>query len=275
MTRQEVLRTCALAALLLASNALALSARGVRRRWTRPSWSRIFTPSSASITPAPCTPRASCSTQPSSRPRRRANLARRACSPAISRRRCAFRTRPAYRRSPTPIPSPARMGSRSSSRLPTAPRWISSRTASTAFPRPMRRSSTLPQGCRGERTRMRRSPRRSSSISQAHPNAVPFVTQQNPPPESFATTTYFGVNAFAFTDASGKKTIVRYRFVPEAGDKYLDAAAAASKGPNYLMEEIASGSPRRRSRSTGSRRSHKPATRRMTRRPRGPRIGSW
>ena len=68
---------------------------------------------------------------------------------------------------------------------------------------------------------------------------MPFVTQQNPPPESLATTTYFGVNAFAFTDASGKKTTVRYRFVPQAGDKYLDAAAAASKGPNYLMEEIA------------------------------------
>ena len=74
---------------------------------------------------------------------------------------------------------------------------------------------------------------------QAHPNAVPFVTKQNPPPESYATTTYFGVNAFAFTDASGKKTMVRYRFVPQAGEKYLDAATAASKDPNYLMEEIA------------------------------------
>jgi catalase len=74
---------------------------------------------------------------------------------------------------------------------------------------------------------------------QAHPNAVPFATQQNPPPESFATTTYFGVNAFAFVDASGKKTILRYRIVPTAGEKYLDATTAASKGPNYLMEEIA------------------------------------
>ncbi len=74
---------------------------------------------------------------------------------------------------------------------------------------------------------------------QAHPYAVPFLTQQNPPPESLATTTYFGVNAFAFVDASGKKTIVRYRFVPQAGDKYLDAATAESKGPNYLMDEIA------------------------------------
>src|SRR5262245_23611460 len=73
---------------------------------------------------------------------------------------------------------------------------------------------------------------------QTHPNAVPFVTQQNPPPESLATTTYFGVNAFAFVDASGKKTFVRYRFVPEAGDKYLESAEAASKGPDYLMDEI-------------------------------------
>jgi catalase len=74
---------------------------------------------------------------------------------------------------------------------------------------------------------------------QAHPNAVPFATQQNPPPESFATTAYFGVNAFAFVDASGKKTILRYRIIPAAGEKYLDAAIAASKGPHYLMEEIA------------------------------------
>jgi catalase len=74
---------------------------------------------------------------------------------------------------------------------------------------------------------------------QSHPNAVPFVTQQKPPPESFATTAYFGVNAFAFVDASGKKTTLRYRIVPQAGEKYLDAASAASKGSNYLMEEIA------------------------------------
>ena len=57
--------------------------------------------------------------------------------------------------------------------------------------------------------------------------------------ESFATTAYFGVNAFAFVDAFGKKTTLRYRIIPEAGEKYLDASIAASKGPNYLMEEIA------------------------------------
>ena len=42
---------------------------------------------------------------------------------------------------------------------------------------------------------------------QTHPNAVPFVAQQKPPPESFATTIYFGVNAFALVDKSGKTLV--------------------------------------------------------------------
>jgi catalase len=73
----------------------------------------------------------------------------------------------------------------------------------------------------------------------SHPAALAFVTQQKPPPESLATTAYFGVNAFTFTDAAGKATMVRYRMVPQAGEKYLSADAAKAKGPNYLMEEIA------------------------------------
>jgi catalase len=42
---------------------------------------------------------------------------------ARSRRPSAFPTRRGYRRSRTTIPMPARTGSRSSSRSPTAPRW--------------------------------------------------------------------------------------------------------------------------------------------------------
>jgi catalase len=70
----------------------------------------------------------------------------------------------------------------------------------------------------------------------AHPAAKGFVTQQKPPPESFATTAFFGVNAFTFTDAAGKATTVRTRLVPQAGEKYLDPASAP-KDPNYLMTE--------------------------------------
>ena len=64
------------------------------------------------------------------------------------------------------------------------------------------------------------------------------MTSQKPPPNSYATAAYFGVNSFAMLDASGKKRFVRYRFVPVGGEQYLEPSALASKGPNYLREEI-------------------------------------
>jgi catalase len=72
----------------------------------------------------------------------------------------------------------------------------------------------------------------------AHPAAAKFLTTQKPPSVSFATITYFGVNAFAFVNDKGDKTHVRYRLVPAAGEHYLDDAAAKTKGPNYLSDEI-------------------------------------
>jgi catalase len=72
----------------------------------------------------------------------------------------------------------------------------------------------------------------------AHPVAMAFVTSQKPPPESYATACYFGVNAFRFVDARGRASFVRYRFMPQAGEHYLDAATLAGKGPDYLVDEI-------------------------------------
>jgi len=72
----------------------------------------------------------------------------------------------------------------------------------------------------------------------SHPAAKTFATTQKPPPVSYATTPYFGVNAFAVTNDKGEKAHVRYRLVPAAGEHYLDAAAAKSKGPDYLSSEI-------------------------------------
>src|SRR5262249_49604871 len=72
----------------------------------------------------------------------------------------------------------------------------------------------------------------------AHPAAKVFLTTQKPPPVSFATTPYFGVNAFAVTNAKGERAYVRYRMVPAAGEHYLDDAAIKSKSPDYLSAEI-------------------------------------
>ena len=71
-----------------------------------------------------------------------------------------------------------------------------------------------------------------------HPIAKTFLTTQKPGPVSFGTLTYFGVNAFAFIDATKHRSFVRYRFVPTAGEQLLDAASLKSKGPNYLSDEI-------------------------------------
>jgi catalase len=72
----------------------------------------------------------------------------------------------------------------------------------------------------------------------SHPIAKRFLTTQSAPPESFATSAYFGVNAFQFTNAEGQSRFVRYRFVPEAGEHHLDAKTLAGRSANYLSEEI-------------------------------------
>jgi catalase len=71
-----------------------------------------------------------------------------------------------------------------------------------------------------------------------HPGAKTFLTTQKPPPESYGTAEYYGVNAFKFTDAAGHALFVRYRFVPAAGEHYLDAAAMKTRGADYLQPEL-------------------------------------
>ena len=73
----------------------------------------------------------------------------------------------------------------------------------------------------------------------SHPIAKTFLTTQKPAPVSYCTISYFGVNAFAYTNAQKQRNFVRYRFVPKTGEEFLDAAALKSKGPNYLSDEIA------------------------------------
>lgn len=72
----------------------------------------------------------------------------------------------------------------------------------------------------------------------SHPVAKTFLTTQKPAPVSWATLSYFGVNAFKFNNAQGKSNFVRDRFVPVNGEQLLSEAALKSMGPNYLREEI-------------------------------------
>jgi len=72
----------------------------------------------------------------------------------------------------------------------------------------------------------------------SHPAALKFVKTPRPPPASFATLTYYGVNAFKFTNAQGTVRFARYQIVPAAGEHTLDDAASKAASVNYLMEEL-------------------------------------
>ena len=71
-----------------------------------------------------------------------------------------------------------------------------------------------------------------------HPIAKTFLTTQKPPPESYATLSYFGVNAFQFANSNGDRNFVRYRFVPVGGEVVLTPECLAAMGPNYLQTEL-------------------------------------
>ena len=71
-----------------------------------------------------------------------------------------------------------------------------------------------------------------------HPNTVRFLSTPNPQPASFATYSYFGNNSFVFVNAQGKRQPIRYQIIPVAGEQHLDPAAAATKSPEFLEDEL-------------------------------------
>jgi len=72
----------------------------------------------------------------------------------------------------------------------------------------------------------------------AHPKALQFVQAPKPLPTSFARESFFAVSAVKFTAAGGTSRYGRFRILPELGNDYLDASAAAALGPNFLFDEI-------------------------------------
>ena len=72
----------------------------------------------------------------------------------------------------------------------------------------------------------------------AHPAALKWVSTPRPPPESFGTLAFYGVNAFKFTNAKGVSHYARYQILPVAGEHALTAAEVAKVDPNYLMDEL-------------------------------------
>lgn len=71
-----------------------------------------------------------------------------------------------------------------------------------------------------------------------HPETQAFLAGLKPLPQGYGTLTYFGVNAFKFTDARGGSRYIRYRFVPRDGEKLLTPEEIAKRDQNYLQSEL-------------------------------------
>jgi len=72
----------------------------------------------------------------------------------------------------------------------------------------------------------------------AHPAALEFVQTPKPIPTSFATESFYSVNAHKFVNKDGLARYGRYRVRPDGANEYLNSAAIASKAPSFLFDEI-------------------------------------
>lgn len=81
-------------------------------------------------------------------------------------------------------------------------------------------------------------PAKLGAFFAAHPEAGPFLTwlKASKPSASYATESYFGLNAFYFVDATGQRHPVRWRVVPETP---RDAAVVpVDAGNNFLDVDL-------------------------------------
>jgi len=82
------------------------------------------------------------------------------------------------------------------------------------------------------------SPKPVEKFLGSHPAALAFVQAPKPFPKSLALEAYFGVTAFAFTNAAGEKKFGRYRIVPEQGTAFFSDAEAEALSPNFHYDEL-------------------------------------
>ncbi|WP_414450661.1 catalase family peroxidase [Burkholderia sp. 22PA0099] len=77
-------------------------------------------------------------------------------------------------------------------------------------------------------------PKKVGAFFASHPETAAFRAwvKTAKPSASFATESYYGINAFYFVDAQGAKHAVRWRVVPEQQD------GAVASGPNVLQPDL-------------------------------------
>lgn len=83
-------------------------------------------------------------------------------------------------------------------------------------------------------------PEKMKAYKASHPDSKPlgdFMANNNPP-LSYANSAYFGIHTFKFVNRANKTTLVRWRFVPQDGEKRLTDAELKSMPPNFLEQAL-------------------------------------
>lgn len=84
------------------------------------------------------------------------------------------------------------------------------------------------------------SPSRVDTFLASHPAAKAFIGRilSRPAPVSYAQSCYYATHTFKFTSADGMSRFGRYRWRPEAGEKYFAIHPASNQEPDYLRKEL-------------------------------------
>ena len=83
-------------------------------------------------------------------------------------------------------------------------------------------------------------PEKMKAFKATHPDSLAqadFLTMNNPP-ASYASSAYFGIHTFKFVNGGHKTTLVRWRFVPQDGEKRLGDDELKSSPPNFLEQAL-------------------------------------
>jgi catalase len=83
-------------------------------------------------------------------------------------------------------------------------------------------------------------PEALKAFAASHPDnagQATFLADDNPPP-SYANAAYYGIHTFKFINKGNQATLVKWRFVPEDGEKELSDAELASSPPDFLQQAL-------------------------------------
>lgn len=83
-------------------------------------------------------------------------------------------------------------------------------------------------------------PEKMKAFKATHPDSLALADflANNNPPVSYANSAYFGIHTFKFVNRAKKTTLVRWRFVPQDGEKRLSDAELKSMPPNFLEQAL-------------------------------------